>query len=230
MKKLITLSALFVFALANFSFAQISGFEQEAVAWHKQAIMTCGMFKKMESFNHDVMLQKLDNLKSGMESLQKKYADNPPDAYKNDPLWKKYFTLFLDNTRIIRERVVEKNYPLAQNYCGNYCKLFGRMHRNNGTSDLTDLMFSTRMQVMMRMEMVAAQNLDGAKSNLKPVKNLLNKYIAKTKTSAKAALHNMVAEAVQAWIKAVEQSDKSAVKTAMDMYAKAFPKAYMSTL
>lgn len=231
MKKYLVLFIALVFSSATSISAQESSFNKDAAAWHKNAIMTCGMFKKMETFDQQTMLEKLTGLEKGMKEIQSKYAENPPAEYKNDPLWKMYFNLFLDNTKIIKERVEAKNYKLAQSYCGNYCKLFGRMHKNNGTTDLTDIMFATRMNIMETMEMFSAQNFEGAKSNIYSVKNLAAKYVKMVKSAEKYNdLFKPVEEAVNNWIEAIEKTDKQQVKTSMENYMKAFPKAYMSTL
>lgn len=231
MKKYLVLFIALVLSSASMVNAQKSSFDKDAAAWHKKAIMTCGMFKKMESFNQQTMLQKLTELEKEMKELQAKYADNPPAEYKNDPMWKMYFNLFLDNTNIIKERVEAKKYKLAKSYCGNYCKLFGRMHRNNGTTDLTDIMFATRMNIMMTMEMFSAHNFEGAKANLSSVKNLAAKYVTMVKSAEKYnELFKPVEDAVNSWIEAIEKMDKQQVKASMDKYMKVFPKAYMSTL
>lgn len=231
MKKYFVLFIALVFSSVSFMNAQESSFDKDAEAWHKNAVMTCGRLKKMESFNQQKMLENLDGLTEGMKVLQLKYAENPPEEYENDPMWKMYFNLFLDNTKIITERVKTKNYKLAQNYCGNLCKIFGRMHRNNGTTDLTDIMFATRMNIMETMEMFSAHNYEGAKSNLSTVKNLLTKYVEMVKSNEKYnGLYKPVEDVINIWIETVEKTDKENVKSSMDKYMKAFPKAYISTL
>lgn len=231
MKKYLILLIVMFIASLTFVQAQESSFENDSKVWHKNAIMTCGMLKNMETFDQAKMLGKLVGLEKGLNKLQSKYADNPPAEYQNDPMWKMYFNLFLDNTKIIKERVETKEYKLAQSYCGNYCKLFGRMHRNNGTTDLTDIMFATRMNIMGTMEMFSANNFDGAKANLPLVKNLMAKFISKVKDNENYnSLFKPVANAVNNWITALEKMDKQNVKLSVNEYFKEFPKAYLSTL
>ena len=231
MKRYLILLIAIIFSSLSLVVAQKSSFEKDAAAWHKNAIMTCGMFKQIDSFDQQKMLKKLNDLEDGINELQTKYADNPPAEYKNDPMWKMYFILLLDNTDIIKKRVERKQYGLAKGFCGNYCKLFGRMHRNNGTTDLTDIMFATRMNIMGTMEMFSAKNYEGAKANLSIVKNLMTKYIAKVKNNEKYdSLFKPVENIINRWITAVEEADIDNVKLFMDKYMKALPRAYMSTL
>ncbi|HFE63768.1 MAG TPA: hypothetical protein ENK14_05030 [Caldithrix sp.] len=228
MKKYLVL--LIVLVLSSVVFAQAT-FETDAAAWHKNAIMTCGMLKKMESFNQQVMLQKLDALTSGMSEIQAKYANNPPEAYKNDPMWKMYFMLFQDNLKNIKEKVSNKQYKFARVYCANICKTFGRMHRNNGTTDLTDLMFSLRMEIMGRMEMFSAHNYQGASANLSAVENLLNKVDLMAKGQKNyAALFAPLKASILDWISALKNGDHKKVKESLGVFVGEFPKAYLDTL
>ncbi|GAB4367740.1 MAG: hypothetical protein Kow0042_08560 [Calditrichia bacterium] len=228
MKKNLVL--LIMLALSGAIFAQ-SSFETAAAIWHKNAIMTCGMLKKMETFNQKVMLQKLADLNNGLNDLQNNYANYPPEAYKNDPMWKMYFMLFQDNLKNIKEHVNNKQYQLAQVYCANICKTFGRMHRNNGTTDLTDVMFSLRMEIMGRMEMFSAQNFEGAKTNLSAVENLLNKMnnMAKGQNNY-TELFTPLNASVSDWISAMKNGNHKKVKESLGVFVREFPKAYLSTL
>lgn len=61
MKKYLVLLLALIFSSASLISAQETNFDKDAAAWHKNAIMTCGMFKKMETFNHETMIKKLDS-------------------------------------------------------------------------------------------------------------------------------------------------------------------------
>ena len=175
---------LFILLISSFVFAQTirhGGFDEEIAPWHKKAVMTCGMLRDMKTFDPQKMLNNLAELSSKLKVLQNKYADNPPQEYANDPQWKTYFEDLADNIVIVKERIEKKQYRLVQNYCGNFCRIFGRMHKNNGLTDLTDLMFSLRAEIRGAMDMYNARNFGGAKESLPMVKNLLNKVDGKAK-------------------------------------------------
>ncbi|MGK9476402.1 hypothetical protein [Melioribacter sp. OK-6-Me] len=160
------------FAISSYSLTQTinrSEFDDEIAPWHKKAIVTCGMLKNMDTFEHEKFIKKLDELDAELKILAEKYLNNPPAEYAKDPLWKTYFEDLMDNTNVIRERAEKKQYRLAQKYCPYYCMTFGKMHRNNGRTDLTDLMFSWRAEIKNVMDMYLAGNVEGAKNHLEIV-------------------------------------------------------------
>lgn len=227
------LFVLFAFALSSFAFAQTNSFEKDAALWHKKAIMTCGMLRDMKTFDQQKMLKNLEELSTELATLQAKYAENPPAEYANDPLWKNYFEDLADNIAIVKERVEKKQYRLVQNYCGNFCRIFGRMHKNNGLTDLTDLMFSLRAEIRGAMDMFNAQNFKGTKESLSSVKNLLNKVIAKADEKNSADFNELLKplkDAAASWIDAVEKDNKQGVMESFNNFIKAFPKPYLATL
>lgn len=225
--------ALLLFVASSFAFAQSSSFDKEAASWHKKAVMTCGMLRDMKTFEPQKMLNNLAELSSELKVLQDKYADNPPPEYANDPLWKTYFEDLEDNIAIVKEKVAKKQYRLAQNYCGNFCRIFGRMHKNNGLTDLTDLMFSLRAEIRSTMDMYNAKNIAGAKESLTMIKSLLSKVDEKAKAfenkNFKEA-YELLKSTVIKWIEAIEKNDSKSVMENFNSFMESFPKPYGMTL
>lgn len=233
MKKYLVLFVTMIFASLTFVQAQESSFEKDAAPWHKKAVMTCGMLRDMKTFDQQKMLKNLDELSTELTALQTKYAENPPKEYANDPLWKNYFEDLADNIVIVKERVEKKQYRLVQNYCGNFCRIFGRMHKNNGQIDLTDVMFSLRAEIKGAMDMFNAQNVKGTKESLGSVKNLLNKVIAKADEKNSADFNELLKplkDAAASWIDAVEKDNKKGLMESFNTFMNAFPKPYGATL
>ena len=232
-KKYLAVSVAMVFALVSFVQAQESSFEKEAAPWHKKAIMTCGMLRDMKTFDEQKMLKNLDELSTELNALQTKYAENAPQEYANDPLWKTYFEDLADNIAVVKERVEKKQYRLVQNYCGNFCRIFGRMHKNNGLIDLTDMMFSLRAEIRGSMDMFNAQNYKGAKESLNLIKNLLNKVADKAKARNSKefdALFEPLKSSAESWIDAIDKENKQVVVESFNNFMSAFPKSYGATL
>jgi len=233
MKTLKIYFALLLFVASSFAFAQSSSFDKEAASWHKKAVMTCGMLRDMKTFEPQKMLNNLAELSSELKVLQDKYADNPPPEYANDPLWKTYFEDLEDNIAIVKEKVAKKQYRLAQNYCGNFCRIFGRMHKNNGLTDLTDLMFSLRAEIRSTMDMYNAKNIAGAKESLTMIKSLLSKVDEKAKAfenkNFKEA-YELLKSTVIKWIEAIEKNDSKSVMENFNSFMESFPKPYGMTL
>ena len=233
MKRYLVLFVAILFASMSFGQSQESSFEKEAALWHKKAVMTCGMLRDMKTFDQQKMLKNMNELSAELNALQTKYAKNPPKEYANDPLWKTYFEDIADNIVIIKERVEKKQYRLAQNYCGNFCRIFGRMHKNNGLTDLTDMMFSLRAEIRGGMDMFNAQNYKGAKENLNLIKILLNKVVEKAKARNSKefdALIEPLKSSAESWIDAINKDNKQAVMDSFNGFMNAFPKPYLLTL
>ena len=107
------------------------------------------------------------------------------------------------------------------------------MHKNNGLTDLTDLMFSLRAEIRSAMDMFNAQNHEGAKESLNPIKNLLNKVTDKAKARNSKefdALFEPLKLSVERWIDAVEKENKQAVMESFNIFMNEFPKPYGATL
>lgn len=222
-----------LFLLSSFTFSQTNSFDKDAVSWHKKAVMTCGMLRDMQSFDQQKMLNNLIELSDELKTLQEKYADNPSSEYANDPLWKTYFEDLADNISIVKERVEKKQFRLVSNYCGNFCRIFGRMHKNNGTTDLTDVMFSLRAEIRMAMDMFNAKNIKGAKESLPMIKTILNKVDMKAKTFNNKnydEAYNPLKSIVQNWIEAVEKDELKSVLENFNLFTNEFPKSYRLTL
>jgi hypothetical protein len=224
---------LFFFVISSFAFAQTKSFDEEIAPWHKKAVITCGMLRNMDSFDQQKFLKNLDELEAELKVISEKYMNTPPAEYAKDPLWKTYFEDLTDNIVIVKERVEKKQYRLVQNYCGNFCRIFGKMHKNNGLTDLTDLMFSLRAEIRSVMDMFNAQNYKGAKENLNMVKNLLNKVVEKVKVRNNKefnALFDPLKSAAENWIDAIGKDNKQAVIENFNNFMSAFPKPYSVTL
>jgi hypothetical protein len=219
--------------MSSLAFAQTNSFDKDAAPWHKKAVMTCGMLRDMNTFDQQKMLKNLDELSAELKTLQEKYADNPPAEYANDPLWKTYFEDFADNIAIVKERVEKKQYRLVQNYCGNFCRIFGRIHKNNGTTDLTDVMFALRAELRMGMDMFNAKNIKGTKESLPAIKNLLNKVDMKAKEFNNKNFDEgylPLKTSVEKWIEAVEKNESKSVMENFNLFMNSFPKPYGVTL
>ena len=220
-------------AMSIFAFAQSKSFDEEIAPWHKKAVMTCGMLRDMKTFDQQKMLNNLNQLSTELKTIQEKYAKNPPAQYANDPLWKSYFEDLEDNIAIVKERVEKTQYRLVQNYCGNFCRIFGRMHKNNGLTDLTDMMFSLRAEIRGAMDMYNARNFEGAKESLTMIKNLLNKVNGKAKAYENKNFeeaYEPLKSSVTIWIEAVEKNDSKSVMENFNLFMNSFPKPYGMTL
>ena len=218
---------------SSIAFAQTNSFDKDAVPWHKKAVMTCGMLQDMTTFHQHIMVKNLDELSIGLKALKDKYADNPPVEYANDPLWKSYFEDLADNIAIVKERVEYKKYRLVQNYCGNFCRIFGRMHKNNGITDLTDMMFSLRAEIRGTMDMYNAGNYKGAKGSLIVIRTLLKKVDEEGKAFRNRnfdAAFEPLKSAAAKWIGSIEENDSASVREHFNFFTNTFPKPYGITL
>ncbi|MGQ9799622.1 MAG: hypothetical protein ACUVRG_10120 [Ignavibacterium sp.] len=143
MKKLFVV--LFAVVLTSSMFAQ-SVFDKDASGFHKKAVMVCGSMK-IQSPDAQKVTEAINSAAAELEMLIQKYKNNPPAEYKNDPLWSSYFDDFVDNLTLVKTFADQKNYKIASKYSNTFCQIFGRMHRNNGTVDLTDALFTLNMQM-----------------------------------------------------------------------------------
>ena len=224
---------LIVLMFSSFTFAQTNSFDKDVAPWHKKAVMTCGMLRNLQTFDQQKMLNNLSELSAELNTLQEKYADNAPSEYAKDPLWKNYFEDLADNIVIVKERVEKKQYRLVSNYCGNFCRIFGRMHKNNGTTDLTDVMFGLRGELRMAMDMFNAKNIKGTKESLSTIKNFLTKVDMKAKAFNNKSYDEAYAplkSSVEKWIEAVEKNESKSVIENFNMFMNEFPKSYKITL
>ena len=107
------------------------------------------------------------------------------------------------------------------------------MHKNNGLTDLTDLMFSLRAEIRGTMDMYNAKNFDGAKESLTMIKNLLNKVDGKAKAFENKNFeeaYEPLKSSVTKWIEAVEKNDSKSVMENFNLFMNSFPKPYGMTL
>ncbi|MBK6912578.1 MAG: hypothetical protein IPH11_02465 [Ignavibacteriales bacterium] len=224
---------LFVLTISSFLYSQTKSFDEEIAPWHKKAVMTCGMLRNMDSFDQQKFIKNIDELEAELKILSEKYSDNPPAEYANDPQWKTYLEDLMDNTNVIRERIEKKEYRLAQKYCPFYCMTFGKMHRNNGRTDLTDVMFMWRAEIKNAMDMFSAGNVDGAKNHLEMVDRMTSKvksYQQKKDDPKFDELFTPVEEIVNAWKEGIKNDNVEQVKTNFNKFMNEFGKPYVYTL
>jgi len=232
MKHLRILLAIFLLASSLTSYAQVTtAFDKEIAPWHKKATMQCGMIKA-KPIQADKILSNLKELKEGLKAIESKYLDNPPKEYAKDPNWKSYFTTFEGNIEVLTFLMGEQKYAEAAVYCPTFCKTFGQMHKVNGTLDLTDVVFSWRMEMKNTNDMMLVGNVEGANKNSKVLEGIYNHVLAfKDKRNDKNfnELFPALQQAYLSWLKAFEQKDKEAMNTEMNKFMDAFPKPYMAS-
>jgi hypothetical protein len=190
------------------------------------------MMRDMKTFEPAKMLSNLNELEKELQALTTKYATAPPPEYAHDPLWKTSFEDLADNIRIVRERVERKEYRLAQKYCGQFCMIFGKMHRTNGRVTLTDLLFSFRAEVRNSMDMVNADNLAGAKAQVGALAGMHDKIVKEISQSGSAQLkdlHRPFASAFTGWCRAVEQENVNEAERSFTTFMNEFPRLYQAT-
>ncbi len=232
MKHLKFLLAIFLLASSLTSYAQVTtAFDKEIAPWHKKATMQCGMIKA-KPIQAEKILSNLKELKEGLKAIENKYLDNPPSEYAKDPNWKSYFTTFEGNIEVLTFLIGEQKYAEAAIYCPAFCKTFGQMHKVNGTLDLTDVVFSWRMEMKNTNDMMLVGNVEGANKNSKVLEGIYNHVVAfKDKRNDKNfnELFPDLQKAYLSWLKAFEQKDKDAMNKEMNKFMDAFPKPYMSS-
>lgn len=215
--------------LASSMFAQ-SVFDKEASGFHKKAVMVCGTMKA-EAPTEQQVNNVISAAEEELKALTEKYKNNPPAEYKNDPLWSSYFDDFADNLTLVKTLAAQKDYKIAAKYCNTFCQIFGRMHRNNGTVDLTDILFSLNMQMKLSTDMANAGNLKSAKENIGMIKKLLEQSSNKIKNAENLEpLFSPLNKMANEWLNAIEKDD---VKSANELYKKFsvdFPKLFIATM
>lgn len=224
---------LFAIIISSIAFAQTKSFDEEIAPWHKKAVMTCGMMRNMDSFDQQKFIKNLDELEAELKVLSEKYLNNPPAEYTKDPLWKTYLEDLQDNTNVIRERIEKKEYRLAQKYCPFYCMTFGKMHRNNGRTDLTDVMFMWRAEIKNAMDMFSAGNVDGAKNHIEMVDRMYGKlksYQQKKNDPKFDELFIPIEELVKEWKDGIQNKETEKAKLNFNKFMNEFGKPYVYTL
>ena len=213
-------------------FAQ-SDFDAEMVVLHKNAIKNCGMIKSQGTHNTAKILQSLAQLKTEIRNDEVKYTKNPPKDYADDPLFKSYFEELDDVVDALITRVKKENYKRAAMNCARICMVFNKMHMFNGKMDLTDMMFSWKMQMTMTMNMLNAGNEKGAYQNMNRVKSLYSKVLKfkNKKDNPEFQKHfNAVNKIYLDWSAAMDKKDKAKTKTLFADFNKVFPKAFTLSL
>jgi len=223
--------------LIAFAFASVSisaqTFEEEMTTLHTNAIKTCGMIKAPGNHDNVKVLRALNNLKTEIATDEAKYVKNPPAEYAQDPLLKSYFEELDDIMNALIERVKRNNYARATMNCSRICMVFNKMHMNNGTLDLTDMMFSWKMQMTMTMNMLNAGNTVGAYKNLHKVEMVYNKMLQlknKKENDAFIAEFNKVNNLYKNWKKAMDNKNVDVAKSNFAQFNKIFGKAFMLSL
>ena len=231
MKTLKIYFSLLLFVTSSFAFAQSNSFDKEIAPWHKKATMQCGMLKA-NPVNAEQILKNLSELESELKVLSNKYLDNPPQEYAKDVNWKSYFQTLSENIVVVRERVEKKQFAQASIYCSNFCKSFGQMHKINGTSDLTDVVFSWRMEVKNTNDMFIAGNANGVKENLLMVEHIYQHFITqKSKRNDKNIndIFKPLEDTYLLWLKAIKAGDKEKMNTSFKKFMDDFAKPYMAS-
>ena len=221
---------LFVFGfMATSMFAQ-STFDKEASGFHKKAVMVCGTMKAAAPTEEHVS-NVISAAATELETLTQKYKNNPPAEYKNDPLWSSYFDDFADNLTLVKTLAAQKDYKIAAKYCSTFCQIFGRMHRNNGTVDLTDMLFALNMQMKLTTDMANAGNIKLAKENGVMIKKMLEQTTEKVKHTENfepqfASINKTAIE----WIKAIESNDAKAANSLYTTFSADFSKPFIASM
>ena len=226
-------ASLILLATTVTGFAQNSSFDKELSAWHKKAVMTCGMIKSPEvSTKSEAISKNLTELNNEFEALTQKYKANPPAEYKNDPIWTSYFDDLADNLTIIKNFADKKEYRIASKNCSVFCQTILRMHKNNGTVDITDMLFSLNMQMKLATDISNAGNTKGSKESLDMIKKIMEHLSMKIKSASAdvQALYIPVEKNAQDWIKAIEAGDAKTVKSLYASFMPDFQKIFMASM
>lgn len=212
-------------------FAQ-SVFDKEASGFHKKAVMVCGTMKA-EAPTEQQVNNVITAADAELKMLTEKYKSNPPAEYKNDPLWSSYFDDFADNLTLVKTLAAQKDYKIAAKYCSTFCQVFGRMHRNNGTVDLTDALFALNIQMKMTTDMSNAGNVTSAKENIGMIKKMLEQASKKVKASQVAGITELFApieKSANDWLRAIENSDSKSANTLYTSFSADFPKVFIASM
>lgn len=225
---------LIILAIAGISANAQNNFAKDLSVWHKKAVMTCGMIKSPEALSKAQNITKnLDELSSGLKELTKKYLNNPPTEYKNDPLWASYFTDLTDNLTVVKHFATKQEYRVASKNCSVFCKTILRMHKNNATIELTDMLFSLNMQLKLTTDMSNAGNVESAKNNIALVNKIIehaSKKVTGSKDANLQALFVPVEKTAKNWIKAIETGDAATAKTLYASFIPDFKKIFMASM
>jgi len=227
-------SAIIFLAITTGQVEAQSNFEQDFTTLHKMAIKTCGMIKKPQMHQKADMLKGLEGLRSYVLKLKQNYAENPPQEYAEDPLWKSYFFEFGDIIDALQTRVEKQNYKAAALNCSRFCMLFDKIHTINGHLSITDIMFRWYSQITMTSNMLNAANYDDAATNLEKVK-MLHKNVLELKKKTKGSVEfNNAFEQInglyKTWLKDIDNRDYAKALETYKKFKGAFGKAFLLSL
>lgn len=209
-----------------------SSFERDIVPWHKKAVMTCGALKKAP-VDEQMVLKNIKELQSEITEISNKYLSNVPEEYRNDVNWPGYLTALTEYVTVIGERIEKKQYPKASVFCPNICMTFGKMHKINGKTDITDVMFVWRMEMKNTTEMISAKNFKGAENNIVAVENhfkKLKEMIEKNKNPEFEKLFTPLEKIYSEWIELNKTKKWDKVSVTFGNFFKEFSKPYLYTL
>jgi hypothetical protein len=215
----------------GFTHAHTSAFDREIALWHKKATMQCVMLKD-NPVDDQQILKNLSELETELKVVTDKYINKPPAKYAKDVNWKSYFQTLSENIVVVRERVEKKQFAQASIYCSTFCKTFEQMHKINGTTDLTDVEFSWRMEIKNTSDMLNAGNTEGANQNLAFVESIYKKVIAlkakrKRKNNDINEIFKPIDEAYTSWINSVKANDIKSMNVAYKCFMDGYTKLYM---
>lgn len=174
MKKFLLATTLFYLGLSQTGKAQEISFDAELSALRKKIVVMCAQLQAGQPReSHNQLLGEVDWVIGQWSALTNKYKDNPPAEYSKDPEWKNYFSEASDNFFIMRQKIENKDYKRAMQFCGMNCALFVKIHQINGKITLTDLMFTVRQHLKMAISMAKAGNWRDAKKNMNDTRKLI---------------------------------------------------------
>ncbi|MGQ9665547.1 MAG: hypothetical protein ACUVUH_09495 [bacterium] len=174
MKKMFVVCCLAVVSLCRMVFAEEMGFDSELSNFRESVVGMCAQLQAGQPReSQEQLLGEVDHIISEWSSLTNKYKDNPPAEYTKDPEWKNYFSEAFDNFSIMKQKIENKDYKRAAQFCGMNCALFVKIHQINGKITLTDLMFAMRQHLKMAMSMAKAGNWRDAKKNMNDTRELI---------------------------------------------------------
>ncbi|MGQ9534390.1 MAG: hypothetical protein ACUVTF_04035 [bacterium] len=174
MKKLFLVTLVLYLGLFQTGNSQENSFDAELSALRKKIVGVCAQLQAGQPReSHEQLLGEVDWVIGEWSSLTNKYKDNPPAEYTKDPEWKNYFSEAFDNFSIMKQKIENKDYKRAAQFCGMNCALFVKIHQINGKITMTDLMFTMRQHLKMAMSMAKAGNWRDAKKNMNDARELI---------------------------------------------------------
>jgi hypothetical protein len=155
----------FVFLLGtSICWAQENNFLKDLSGLRKKIIPMCAQLQVGSPAESDEqLLNEVDNILNDWNELSKRYKSNAPLEFSKDPAWRAYFDDIDDNFQIMRQKIADKDYKRATQFCGYNCGLFVHMNQVNGLLRFTDVMFNLRKTLKLQLDMAKAGNKQGVK-------------------------------------------------------------------